>query len=357
MVINASLTDIRYTLDGQLTERHRFFFFRGVPVSIDASDVGVTFTFPNNKHPPKVVPYEELRSASMSNLLWKKKIILYAAAGIETIQCSGSREWISEFCTFINTRVAARKKPFAARFQLTQLEIPSEHNTQPLEHGPEEYQSAVDLLFSPTTELRDDILDRLESQISLSAPEVPLRQTPKTKRPFRPDRNDSYRNHNLFNNKYVPVWNLYVSKTHIRTMLLVLSIIMLGGVAAWQFGRLPSMEPRSLTSITTESPAIPPEPVSIPPPRQRKSEAQPRALMQLVEIMQNDEKYLRLIDTLKQSRMRTGVSTNDASARLEWHQSKLEDMESKRFRATAIDIIDYTLAIRHDIHEILEGIK
>lgn len=354
MATNIFPTPNNLVLNGQIPDPHKTFLFGKIPLSLYAADDGVTFTVFQKQKFSKTVPYEELRSASTSNFLWRKKVVIYSNAGIESIRCFGSREDISEFCKFVNNKVTARRKPFGPRFQLTRLEAPPEQKFQLGENVPREYDSAIDFLFDPE-KWTDDILDKLEREISLSGPEVSSAANRWYRNDVRRKDLNSVNPYNLFGYKNDNVWNLYVTKKHLKNTVLILLIIILGITSAWQLGELPGMKPASLTTAVEKNSVIPPK--AIAPPEPIKPNVRPRALEQLVEIMQDDEKYRRVVDVLKQKRTLLGLSTEDIETRLAWEKSFLENVESENARLTVTELIEYSLFINKDIYDLMEEVK
>ncbi len=99
---------------------------------------------------------------------------------------------IYEFCSFVNERIAeAKKKPFAARFKLTQIEAPSGQMFRPEESANREYGSAIDLLFDPA-KWEEDQYDEILSEVSIRSqdplPHAAIQKQSQTKTPQLKDR-------------------------------------------------------------------------------------------------------------------------------------------------------------------------
>jgi hypothetical protein len=349
MATNTPLAQNNLVLRGQIPNPHKAFFSSKIPISIYASDDGVTFTVYQGKKFSKTVPFDELRFASTTTFLWKKKVVIYSKAGIETIRCFASRESASEFCKFVNNKVAAQKKPFGPRFQLTQLEAPPEQKFLLGANAPREYDSAIDFLFDPE-KWTDDILDKLEREISLSGPEAP---------PDRGHKNDVKRkyasdgtSYNFFSSRKDSAWNFYIPKEHLRSTVLILLIVILGIASAWQLGELPGMEPGSPKTAVEKSLATPPQAIALP--EQNKPNAAPRALEQLVEIMQDDQKYRRIVEVLRQKRVQLGLSMDDVRARMTLEKRDFESFEDGVVRLTLTELIQYSLIVNEDIHDLIK---
>jgi hypothetical protein len=157
----------------------------------------------------------------------------------------------------------------------------------------------------------------------------------------------------LFRNKKERVWNLNLSRGHIRKFLLGASVVALGFVAAFQLSELPDSEPGGVVTATKDP--VRPQPNS--PPERQTRDTPPRALARLVSIMQDDQSYHLLINTLIQKRTKRGLGVQELRDRLGWNEARLMSIESKSVRASPIEIIDYALAINEDMHEIVESIK
>jgi hypothetical protein len=212
----------------------------------------------------------------------------------------------------------------------------------------------IDSLFDPE-KMAESIFDKIDQEVALVANDVsslPTRMPQKITQMREVSVENTY---DLFGKRHASQSNFYLTKAHVKKALLILAIIALGIVAAWELGELSGTGFDRFTFKTAQTPEPPPDPK--PPTEQIDQDAGPRALERLVEIVHDNEKYRSLVDLLTQKRMGLGLSTEDMSARIGWAELKVKNMESKLYHATAIEVLDYSLALKEDIHDIMDDFE
>ncbi len=347
--------DNGFFLSGRVTIRPMPLFSRTIPIVIHACDDGVTFAMRRARASAKTLSYDQLHMAAISNFLGRKKVIIYAETGVEAIRCSESTKKISDFCKFVNEKIASlHEKPLGPKYQLTQLQVPPESRLQALEQVPEGHDAALDLLFHPD-KFDGDFLDRIAREFTINHPKQKSGDA-KPKEPGNTRRRRQSARYDLFSRHDEKIWNLSPSRARLREIFLGICVLALGAVALWQLGELPGTEPESQARIDARhSSTASPEPA--PRPDELAPGEQPRALAQLVGIVADDGQYQELIETLKRERMKLGVSTKELGKRLRWDEQRIIEIESQISRAEIMEIIDYALAMRKDIHELLGSIN
>lgn len=336
---------------GELVVRRRIFLSRKIPVTVTAKHNGVKFTVYRQQYRSRYVPYQDLRSVSSREVFGQKKINLYADVGVETINCHSSESKISEFCNFVNDKIAqTRRKPLAAKFALTRTEVPPEKNYTTWVY--DEYGSAIDVLFNQEGSV-DDLLEKLESEIaSLTTKKERIEGSRQKTRSAVTEHKRPDEDYPLFRNRYSYLRN--IDPDRIRP-----GRILLGGTAitaalftlAWLADKRPitPIAPGSDLSLAKSIPSDDKQTI----PEEPGEETASRALLHLITLMQDDLRYNQLIARLKQKREALKIDRAALSNQMGWDIAKLENIEAQLTRATPMDIVKLSIHIDKDFHDII----
>ncbi|RUM96956.1 hypothetical protein EET67_15580 [Pseudaminobacter arsenicus] len=338
---------------GELVVRRRIFLSRKIPVTVTAKHNGVKFTVYRQQYRSRYVPYQDLRSVSSREIFGQKRIDLYADVGVETINCHSSDFRISEFCNFVNDKIAhTRRKPLAAKFALTRTEVPPEKNYTTWVY--DEYGSAIDVLFNQEGSV-DDLLEKLESEIaSLTTKKERIEGSRRKSRSATPEHNRSDDDYQLFRNGYSFLRNIDPNK--IRP-----GRILLGGTAitaalftlAWLADKRPITPISPESDLSLAKSALSNDKAIETIPEEAGEETASRSLLHLITLMQDDTRYNQLITRLKQKREALKIDGAALSAQMGWDIARLENIEAQLIRATPMDIVKLSIHIDEDFHDII----
>ena len=337
---------------GELIVRRRIFLSRKIPVTLQAKHNGVKLTIYRQKYRSRYVPYQDLRAAASREIFGQKKVMLHADVGVETINCHSSEARISEFCNFVNDKIAhTKRKPLAAKFALTRTEVPPEKNYTTWVY--DEYGSAIDVLFNQEGSV-DDLLEKLESEIaSLTA----KKDNPAGKQGASvaaAEYREPDEDYPLFRARNSYLGN--IDPDGIRPGRIILGGTAIAGALfalAWLADKMPlapissesdlSLAKNAASDAETEAEA------SLDDPDDPSS----RALLHLITLMQDDLRYSRLIARLKQKREALEIDLAALSRKMGWETARLENIEAQRIRATPMDIVQLSIHIDEDFHDII----
>lgn len=356
MIADKFPSDKGVFLSGRITIVRGSFFYRTIPIVIHATQNDVAFTIRHGKASAKMLSYDKIHMAALSNFMGLKKVIIHADSGVEAIRCSESAKKISEFCKFVNDKIASRhQKTLAPKYQLTQLEAPPGYKLQSFQQVPEDHDSALDLLFHPD-KFGSDFLESISRNINIDDSKQCSHD--KKSSTTRKDilKKGAQNKYDLFSKYDEKVWNFTLGRERIRQISLGILVVLLGILAVRELSDMGGPSPADrVTTAAAKNPAISPPPN--PPPEQLARDEPPRALALLVGIVHDDRKYHEFIGLLKGGRMKLGLSTRELSQRLGWSEQSLIDMESEASRADPMELIDYAVATDGDIQNIVESIK
>ncbi|RUM95339.1 XRE family transcriptional regulator [Pseudaminobacter arsenicus] len=350
MIESDSTEHATASITGEITKRRKLFFLTNLSVVLRADDDGMTFAVTGNKNSSRIIPYRRLQSAAVSNLFGRRRVLLYADTGVEAIRCHAPESKIQEFCDFINSRiVAAERKPIAARFSLTKTEVPREQQRLFSPHV--DYRSALETLFDQG-ESTDDLLETLEKEISsLNTLKTTIKAAKHTKRASIPIVTSKEDGFSLFGNSNSYRLDIFLKDFNTKKAIVTGATIGVLSLSLWLLLNLPQMQP-----TIPEALSIPEQSTSSSEPELlsdvERPESRPRVLLHLITMMQDEEKYRFLIETLKLKRVAAGLDLGTLASRLGWETKKIEALESGAQRATPTEIIELTLAIKTDLIEL-----
>jgi hypothetical protein len=251
------------------------------------------------------------------------------------------------------------EKPIGARFNLTRIEIPPKSTFATEAIRSDQYGSAIDLIFNPLN--LADLLEELGNNVDLTNHKTP-RSAVASKRQKKVETSLP----NARTNR-PPIFGRRVDAqrkaNRAKRNWLVLPLIFIPGFSGlWWVATFVPAETTIEEGAETARRPEPSKPANEArqdhlDPRTEQHHLKPRTAERLLQIMQNDSEYTRLMAIFREHRAAMGLSIDQASGLVGWTESDLVDVESAAVRPNVLGLVHLALAIKLNIHDAIERVK